>query len=72
MDMPKHIQGRATHQMGKKRLSPNLFVFAGLSALGIRCVPAFAGCTTPSCKLRLAGYSSAMQTDLALFTHKVL
>jgi len=30
MDMPQHIRGRATHQMGGKRLSPQFVCFRGL------------------------------------------
>jgi len=57
MDMPKYIRGRATYQLGQKRLSPNLFVFAGLSALGIRCVPAFAGCASTRLQAAPCGLS---------------
>jgi len=67
MDMPKHIQGRATHQMGKKCLS--LRVCQRLASAAFQLLQ---GAPAPGCKLRLAGYSSAMQTDVILANHKAL
>jgi len=72
MDMPKHIQGRATHQMGKSVCPPGFQFSWVCQRLASAAFQLLQGARAPGCKLRLAGYPSAKQTDLILSTHKVL
>ena len=67
MDMPSHIRGRGTYQLGQKRLS--LWVCRRLASAAFQLLPDAAASRG---KLRLAGYPSAEQTDLTLAHRKRL